>query len=259
MKYHKVIIILLLSFSITVYAVNSTQIKLGNIGGTAIMTLVRGILQGKVHNLKDIGKMLLYGGISGYGFYQSKNLISKGKVLPGVVLANLSVSVVENVSNRNHLLSHIGYSLGFARINISTPFNKNKGSIINVDISPKEIIALFVAIKYSNKIVFKDGVISFKAKEKFGNAIGWCAGAFPTVVENIKEYVYKHEVIHMVQNLQLISVSYEPFFKKKKHHSLFDFHIRTQSLNVVFGILNTKDYDKNIKEIETHYFVKDRG
>lgn len=262
MKHHKkiIILILLLSFTMTAYAANSTQIKLGNIGGNAIFTLVRGILQGKVKNLKDIGKMLWWGGVSGYGFYQSKNLISKGKILPGVIMANLSASVTENVSTGNHPLSRIGYSVGFARINITTPFNKNKDAIINFDISPKEIIALAVAIKHSNKIVFKNGLISFKAKEKFGNAIGWCVGIFPTVVTNTKEYVYNHEVIHMVQNLQLMSVSYEPFFRKKKQHSLFDFHIRTQSSSVVFELINkSSSYDKNIKEVEAHYFIKNGG
>lgn len=233
---------------INIYADNSTKIKLWNIGGTAIMTLSRGLLEGKVKSVKDVMKMLFYGVVSGYGFYQSKKLISNGKVFPGVLLANVSASVVENVATGKHPLSRIGYSIGFMRVNLY-PF---KSKFINFDFSPKDVVSLFISLKITKKIVFKNGLISFEAEKKFEDGIGWCSGIYPTIVLNTKEYVYNHEVVHMVQNLQLMIFSYEPFFSKKKFHL---FEIRTQTFNVVYGIYEKiSSYKKDIREIESFYF-----
>ncbi len=57
-------------------AVTEGTVVLGNVLGSGVTTLVRGLLQGKVHSFKDVVKMLAYGSASGYGFYQSKKLIA---------------------------------------------------------------------------------------------------------------------------------------------------------------------------------------
>lgn len=244
------VIVLLILFSISIYAATSTQIKLGNIGGTAITTLLRGVLQGKVKSFKDVVKTLFYGGVSGYGFYQSKKLISDGKIFPGVLLANVSASVVENIAMGKSPLSRIGYTFGFVRMNVYMPFKK-----INFDFSPKDMVTFAVSLKYSNKIIFRNGMVSFKAKEKFEDAIGWCNGIFPTVVEN-KGHI-EHEIIHMIQNLQLMAISYEPFFHGKKFHL---FEIRTQTFNIGFELINNNffSYENDIREIEARYFIHKR-
>jgi len=252
MKIKKLITVVLLIFlSVSVYAANSTQIKIGNIGGTAIATLARGLIEGKVKSPKDVIKMLFYGGMSGYGFYRSKKLIANGKIFPGVLLANMSASIAENAATGNHPLSRIGYSFGFIRMNIYTSFKR-----INFDISPKDMISLILSFKYANKIVFKNGIISFKAKKQLNDNIGWCIGIYPTVAEGMKEYVYGHETIHMIQNLQFLGVSYEPFFPGRKCRL---FNIRVQTAYFVYELFSKfSSYKTNLREIEAFHFIKNK-
>ena len=79
-------------------AVSEGTIQLGNVIGNAITTVVRGLVSGQVKSVGDALKLAAYGGASGYGFYQAKNLVAKGNIAAGVALANLSASVCENVS-----------------------------------------------------------------------------------------------------------------------------------------------------------------
>jgi hypothetical protein len=65
-------------------AVTERTVVLGNIVGSGVTTLVRGLIQGQVHNFKDAVKCLAYGSASGYGFYQSKKLVAGNHVFSGV-------------------------------------------------------------------------------------------------------------------------------------------------------------------------------
>lgn len=238
-------------------AATETEITLANVGGNAVATLLRGVLEGKVKNLKDAGKMLLYGGAAGYGFYQSKKLVANGNTFAGVMLANISASVTENTAVGNHPLSHIGYSLGPIRVRVATPLNKDGGATINMDVSPKEIISLVAAFKNADSFSFKDGLFTFKAQQQLGQAIGWCYGLYPTVMDGTDNYVYNHEVVHVVQNLQLMASSYEPFMKYGGEKGTFSFSgVRLQTLGVVADLsLSQFSYEDNLKEIEAFHFA----
>ena len=97
--------VFLLMPAMKVHAVTEKTVKLGNVLGSSVTTLARGLLQGQVHGFKDVVKMLAYGAASGYGFYQAKKQVANGHTFSGVLLANLSASVIENVPSGEGPLS----------------------------------------------------------------------------------------------------------------------------------------------------------
>lgn len=235
-----------------------------NILGSALTTLLKGFIQGKVSNIGDAGKMLLYGGIAGYGFYSAKQMISRGNITTGVLTANLSASVCENVSWGESPLAYLGYSLGPARIKIATPLSKYNKAIFNVNVSIKKLVDLAYAISHSNKIEFRYGVLTFKADQKLENgAIGWTKGIFPTTMYNTPDYVLNHEMVHVIQSMQLSCISpYEPLTKdlgrkSKDPKKLFYFEGFKVDLISLANDLSyvAQNYDKSWQEVEAYYFT----
>ncbi len=251
------------AFPTRVNAVSENTIRTYNIAGQAVFTLLKGIIQGKVKSFKDVGKSLLYGSVAGYGFYESKRMIGKGHITTGVILANLSASISENVSRGEHPLSYLGYSVGPFRFRLATPFAKKPQAIINIETSPKDISFFFISLKNSNKISFRNGLIAFEAKEStIENARGWTLGIYPAVLRDKPEYVFRHEVIHVVQDLQMMSICPVPYLylkpDRKKKISLLKFtgfklNLLSISNNIAFG--NLQAYNDRWYEIEAHFFV----
>ena len=101
MKKRGLIIFLMVSFlwgvvvfsPLHVNAVSENTIRLYNVAGQGVFTLIRGVIQGKVKTFKDVLKTLVWGSAAGYGFYEAKKMIGNGKVTAGVMLANLSASI----------------------------------------------------------------------------------------------------------------------------------------------------------------------
>ena len=240
--------------------VSNGTVQIGNILGNAVTTLVRGLVQGKVKNLGDALKMMAYGGAAGYGFYQSKRLVANGSVTTGVMLANLSASVSENVSWGQNPLAYIGYTIGFARIRVATPLAKNPAGIINVDISGRDLVNTVMALKYSNGFSFRGGLLSFTADESYkGNALGWTFGPYATTLNGAADHVFAHEAVHVIQNLQLSAASpYEPFLKDRRSRKskIFNFSgLRLDTLSVLNDLtMASQDYNDQWKEIEAFHF-----
>ena len=193
-------------------AASESSIRAINVLGQGVGTLLKGIIQGKVRNLKSAGKMLFWGSVAGYGFYESKKMIGKGNVTTGFILANIAASVTENISSGNTPFSYLGYTLGPARIQIKTPFNRKDKTLLNIKVAPADIIGFFNAKRLSDRLTFKNGMISFEANDYYrGTARGWAYGVYPTVVTGVPEHVFFHESIHVVQYIQTMSVSPQPF------------------------------------------------
>jgi hypothetical protein len=242
--------------------VNDGTVALGNILGSAVSTLLKGIIQGKVKNIGDAGKMLLFGGAAGYGFYSAKNMMAKGNPFAGVMMANLSASISENVSSGENPLAYVGYTLGPARIRFATPLAKEKKGLINVHVSAKEIVNLAYAFANSDRINFKYGLFTFESDTALKNgAIGWVKGVFATTLTGTPDYVLHHELVHVVQNLQLSSVSmYEPFMNRSTGpNSNKLFHFEGIKLDL-FAFANdlasaAVSYESRWQEIEAHHFA----
>lgn len=241
-------------------AASDTAVKLGNVLGNGVSTVINGIIRGKVHNFSDGLKMFLYGGASGYGFYQAKKMVSSNKVTAGVMLAQLSASVAENVSMGENPLAYIGYSFGFTRIRVATPLARNPDSVIGLDISARELVNLALAFSRGGKPVFRNGMIGFEAPMAKNNVLGWTNGLFATTTLGTGTQVYGHEMVHVVQNLQLQSQTmYEPFLKSGDSGSkrkMFRFKgIRLDTMGTISDLTSVvQGYDSQWKEKEAYHF-----
>jgi hypothetical protein len=109
-------------------------------------------------------------------------------------------------------------------------------------------------------------MITFVASDPvFTNAQGWTRGIYPTVLMDQPEFVLRHESIHVVQNLQMMTVSPEWFVKSKRAEdkikpSLFRFiGLRMNLFSLGFNFLNQELKDNNTDwlEIEAYSLVKD--
>jgi hypothetical protein len=249
------------------HAASDTAIQLTNVLGNGLSTVINGLFNGRVNSFKDGVRMFLYGSAAGYGFYQAKKMIGKNQITAGIMLAQLSASVTQNVSRGEHPLAYLGYSLGFARIQIATPFAKRARSIIGLDISVREIITLAMSLGNGAKPTFKNGMISFKDAKPREDALGWTRGLFAVTTQGTSEYVYCHEMIHVAQNLQLQAQTYyEPFLKgsdgydysgentKKK---LFSFNGFRLDVMGIVGDLSTavQKYEDQWKEVEANHYT----
>ncbi len=245
-------------------AVTERTVVLGNIVGSGVTTLVRGLIQGQVHNFKDAVKCLAYGSAAGYGFYQSKKLVGGNHVFSGVLLANLSVSVIDNVTSGEGPLSYLGFSLPLARIEIATPLAKQKRSLLRVTVSPRDAISIALSLSKSDRVSLRNGMLAFEADTPLSeNVRGWAYSMFPTVLSGTAESVYQHEMVHVVQSLQLMAASPEPFLKSHRREEgkakLLDFAgFRAQTLGLVNDLTMAKlqSYDKYWREAEAYSLVQ---
>jgi hypothetical protein len=244
-------------------AVSESTVVLGNVLGSGVTTLVRGLLQGNVHNFKDAVKCLAYGSASGYGFYQSKKLVAGNHVFSGILLANLSTSVIDNVTSGEGPLSYLGFSLPMARIEIATPLAKQNRSLLRVTVSPRDAISLALSFSKSNRVLLRSGMLAFEADEPLsGNVLGWAYSMFPTTVSGSGAWVYQHEMVHVVQSLQLMAGSPEPFLKgyrreegKAKLFSFAGFRMQAIGLANDLTLAKLQSYDKYWREAEAYSLV----
>jgi hypothetical protein len=231
--------------------------------GSGVMSLARGWIQGHVHSFKDAAKCLGYGLASGYGFYQSKKLVASGNTFAGMLLANLAASVVDNVTAGEGPLSYLGLTLPVLRIEFATPLAKKPKAYVSVSVSPRDVISLVMAITKSDRACLRGGMLTFEADTPLAAGVhGWAYGIFPTVVSGQPEGVFRHEMVHVVQSLQLMAASPEPFLRDHRREEgkakLLSFQgFRVQALGLVndFTLAKLQSYDDYWKEAEAYSLV----
>jgi len=245
-------------------AVSESTMILGNVVGSGVTTLVRGLLQGQVHNFKDAVKCLAYGSASGYGFYQSKKLVAADRIFSGILLANLSASVIDNVTSGEGPLSYLGFSLPLVRIEIATPLARQKHSFLRATVSPRDAISLALSLSKSNRVFLRNGMLAFEADKPLAdNVRGWAYGIFPTMLVGTADSVYRHEMVHVVQSLQLMAASPEPFLKghrrdegKAKFLDFAGFRVQAIGLTNDLTLAKLQSYDKYWREAEAYSLVE---
>jgi len=199
-----------------------------NIGMQAGLTLVRSAIQRKVRSRRQLLRSLLWGGVSGAGFYGAKELVASERFAPGWIVANVAMSVSENVAVGLHPLAQIGYSVGPVRFRVPLPnFQKEADAHVYVDVSAYQTVALVWAIADHDRMRLKGGMLAFerdapyRESQKAGDPNvrvfvgGRTAGMFPGVWTGIQEFGFlddswRHEAVHSVQSLQFDAV--EPSF-----------------------------------------------
>ena len=248
-------------FTTHIQAASESTIAVSNMIGTGFTTLISGLINGRVKSIGDGLEMFLYGGAAGYGFYQSKKLVANGSIPLGMVLANLSASVSENAAMKENPLAYINLTWAFARVRIATPLASNARSTIGIDISSREIVNLALSIANSDKVSFRDGMLSFESTNMYRNALGWNRGMFATTVTGTPEMVYRHEMVHVVQNMQLSSQNfYEPFLnfesREEEGRNFFSFQgLRVDAMGIANDLLmGLQSYESQWKEVEAYHF-----
>ncbi|MCK5003803.1 MAG: hypothetical protein KAS21_01880 [Candidatus Aminicenantes bacterium] len=253
------------NFSSRLNATSESTIRTYNIVGQGVGTLIRGLIQGKVKSVKSAAKMLFWGSLSGYGFYESKKMIGEGLVTKGIILANISASITENTARGDNPFAYLGYTLGPARIQVATPLAGKDKTLFNVQISPMDAIGFAIAMSRADSVSFRNGMISFEANEAFtGNARGWALGIYPTVVTGVPEHVFYHESIHVVQYIQTMSVSPQPLnclldrgIEGKK---LFNISLLNFNFAAILNGFTLNDKNPNVEiwnEIEAYALAKE--
>lgn len=257
------IVSLLVIPAVKVQAASETTIVLGNVIGTGVVSLARGWIQGNVHNFKDVVKCLGYGLVSGYGFYQSKKLVAAGHTFSGVLLANLSVSVMDNVTSGEGPLSYLGFTLPLVRLEFATPLAKKPKAYVSFSVSPRDAISLVMSIINADRASMRGGMLSFEADTPIEEGVrGWAYSIFPTVVSGKPDCVFRHEMVHVIQSLQLMAGSPEPFLKDHRREGgkakILTFQgFRIQALGLVndFTLAKLQSYNSYWKEAEAYSLV----
>jgi len=250
--------------AVKVQADSEKTIVLGNVIGSGVTSLARGFIQGKVHNFKDAVKCLGYGMASGYGFYQAKKQVAAGRTFSGVLLANLSASVIDNVTSGEGPLSYLGFTLPLVRIEIATPLAKKPVALISFSVSPRDAISLVMSLGKSDRASLRGGMLSFEADTPLEEGVrGWAYSIFPTVVSGKPDSVFNHEMVHVVQSLQLMAASPEPFLKDQRREygkvKVLAFRgVRFQALGLVndFTLAKLQSYKGYWKEAEAYALVE---
>jgi hypothetical protein len=243
-------------------AASNGAVLAGNILGTGVGTVLRSLIMGNIKSFKDFSKCFIYGSAAGLGFYQSKAMAAKGNILPGVLLANLSASVAENVAMGEGPLDYLGFSFPFIHLQVATPLAKNPSAIFDVSFSSRDIASFFTSIKNAKHVSFRNGLLTFTADEPMSKgAQGWTAGIFPTTLSGGTEQVMGHEAIHAIQSLQLMAISPEPLLARKSDSDRNTKALRFSGVRLqAFGLANDlvlhglQKYDMRWKEIEAYYF-----
>jgi hypothetical protein len=244
-------------------ATSNGAVLAGNVIGTGVGTLLRGLITGNIKSFKDVSKCFIYGSVAGLGFYQSKAMAGKGNILAGVLLANLSASVAENVAMGEGPLDYLGFSFPFVHLQIATPLAKNPAAILDASFCSRDIISFVSSISKAKHVSFRNGLLTFTADEPMAKGVlGWTTGIFPTTLSNGSEQTMDHEAIHAIQSLQLMAISPEPFLARKSDSERSTRALRFSGLRMqAFGLANDlvlhglQKYDMRWKEIEAYHFT----
>lgn len=222
------ILVFVLLFEGNALAADRPTIAAFNVGIQAGLTLVRSAIQRKVRSRHDVFRCLLWGGVSGAGFYGAKELIGSDKFAAGWLVANVAASVSENVAAGWHPVAQIGYSVGPVRFRVPLPkFQPDSDAHVYYDVSAFQVITLLWAMADHDRMRLKGGMLAFERDAPYPGrkqgedpntqsfVAGRTAGMFPGVWTGIQELgfldvVWRHEAVHAVQSLQFDAV--EPSF-----------------------------------------------
>jgi hypothetical protein len=255
-------------------AASERRIRTLNIGVQGIMTLLNGLVQGKVHGGRDAARCLLAGSAAGYGSFEAKIMVRSGAVQSGWLLANVAASLSENAAAGKNPLAQIGYTVGPVRLRVVVPWlDRDADAYSYVDLSAYETAALVRAIHESDGVRFRSGMIAFERRNLFpatdgvGPFSGYTFGVYPGVWRFAGSDVRRHEVIHAIQSLQ--GDALEPSFGRLTYHPQstgdrrrlirFD-HLKVGLVNGTVGAaLQQQRYQDRWTEIEAYRLAQRRA
>ena len=119
-------------------------------------------------------------------------------------------------------------------------------------------------IGIADRVFLRNGMIAFEADKPLAdNVRGWAYGIFPTMLVGTADSVYRHEMVHVVQSLQLMAASPEPFLKghrrdegKAKFLDFAGFRVQAIGLTNDLTLAKLQSYDKYWREAEAYSLVE---
>lgn len=203
-----------LSFEANASSCKST-IRKTNVIATSLLTMANTwVRKGGSFTVKDAARSLLYGGIGGYGFYKAKEAAGKDNVQTGVALAYLSSSIVENTIYDENPLAYIRYGVGPAEFRFSTPLADNADAFTTFEFDPVEATTVALNASKVDKWGVKDGILYGVSKDNLESddlpVVYAQVGGRHIIMDKDhteQEHTWRHESIHVIQNIQ-----YQSFF-----------------------------------------------
>lgn len=247
------------------HAASERRLRTLNVGAQAVMTLVSGLIQGKVKSLADAGNCLGSGAAGGYGAFAAKILVRNGHVGRGWLLANVSASLSENAAAGKLPWTQLGYTVGPLRLRAS--LDPKDDAYAYVDASAYQSVKLVQAAIKADATRFRGGMLVFERRTPYavlegGIVDGATWGIFPGVWTGAQDLpgVQRHEIIHAVQSLEADAVdpSFQRLTRKPRPHGERRQLIRFEHLKL--GTVNLLDdtiadriaYEEHWREIEAY-------
>ena len=253
-------------------AADRARIRRINVGAQAFVTVVSALAQGKIRSGPQFWRVLGSGAAAGFGFHQSKILVSRGHDQQGWVLANVAASVTENAAAGKHPLAQIGYSVGPFRVRVPIPaLDRTADSYMYVDASAYETGKLIAFYRQNDRVQWRSGMIAFErdtlypAGDGAGPYTGRAFGIFPGVWKHAPEVVWRHEVVHAIQGLQgdaaepsLRLFTYSPKATQRKRLIRFE-HFELGLVNLANdAVIYRQPYEARWTELEAYRLTEDR-
>ena len=240
----------------------SRDIRINNMVGNALFTLLFRSVSGELHDLTDVGESLGYGATAGYLFFKSRQLIGAGDESRGIATSYLASSITENTTYGRHPLSHLRYGLGPMEIKWSTPWAVGGANQLSFNLNAIDALGMV-------SMVVSGGAGNFRLRNGImtGDDYGRVAPEFSAYTLNRTivmrpEYgkdqgLWHHEMIHTTQYLQYSSFGSDNFdvvdWKKVDMFGLsngiaktgIDMNLRVEWFN---SVLNSIDHQNNYED-----------
>lgn len=236
--------------------VGPTELALWNAGLTATFALARAALEGNVRSVPEGLRVVGAGAVGGLGFFGAKHQIGQDRMTTGLALAFLSASVVENTTRGEHPLGVVRIGPGLFDLHVRTPWARGNPPAVRLEVDPLFAGALvatpFVGLQPERcglKVCFRGPLRSDRPE-----VLGLALGRFVMLFGEPDLRVTTHELIHVVQTMQLSSVT--PFGSSGTWGGTAEYgwlSVRTDWLFPVFGGLqHLQPYHRRWSEIEAH-------
>jgi hypothetical protein len=257
--------LLVLTLPLPATAADRAKIATLNVAGTALVTYLGCLVHAKVTKSElRPARCLAAGAAGGVGFYQAKRMAGDGHITTAWLLANLTGSVVENTTAGEHPLARVGYSVGPLRMRLATPFDRNRESLLDVDLNVAEVLYLARAIDDADDVDLREGMLWYETDEpdldEEGRVVhGFTWGMVPGVWKGASRSVWNHETVHAVQALQLDAVEPPALTLDRERRLVRVRYLRLGALNVADNLsAQLVPYDERWVEIEAYRFAEDR-
>lgn len=252
-------VVLVLLLALPLRAADREKIAVLNIGATSLFTYLSCVIQKHARPVA----CLTTGALAGAGFYQAKRLAGDGHITTAWLVANLSGSLVENMTAGEHPLSRVGYSFGPLRLRVATPLDRSKESLIDIDISVVETGYMTRAFLDADDVDIRDGMVWYETDDpefdEEGRVVhGFTWGMFPGVWSGARRHVRNHEAVHALQSLQLDSVEPPALTLDRERRLVRVRYLRAGALNFADNVsAQLVPYDERWVEIEAYRFAED--